>query len=80
MRANSPGTLQIDLSADKSFLLSEHGRLEVRSEFYNIFNHPQLGQPQPNFNPSNTNGFGGITTTVNLNLSRKTPGGNRNPA
>jgi hypothetical protein len=55
-----PGTWQIDLGAGKTFLLPERGRLEFRSEFYNIFNHPQLGQPQSTFNPSNTTGFGSI--------------------
>ena len=74
-----PGTWQIDLSADKTFPLWEHGRLQFRSEFYNIFNHPQLGQPQSTFNPSNTTGFGSIITTVNLNVSPITPVGSGTP-
>jgi hypothetical protein len=35
------------------------------TEFFNIFNHPQLGLPQSTFNPSNTTGFGSIINTVN---------------
>ena len=47
--------------------------MEFRSEFYNVFNHPQLGQPQATFNPANATGFGGITTTVNLNTAIVSP-------
>jgi hypothetical protein len=57
----------------KNISLGERGRLEFRSEFYNIFNHPQLGQPQATFNPSNTTGFGSIINTVNLNTAIVSP-------
>jgi len=60
-----PGTWQVDLGLGKTIPLSERARLEFRSEFYNIFNHPQLGPPQSTFNPKNTTGFGSITTTLN---------------
>ncbi|HUO14921.1 MAG TPA: TonB-dependent receptor [Verrucomicrobiae bacterium] len=60
-----PGTWQIDLGLQKQIPLTERASLEFRSEFFNIFNHPQLGPPQSTFNPSNTTGFGSITTTVN---------------
>jgi hypothetical protein len=73
-----PGTWQIDLAADKTFSLPERGRLEFRSEFYNIFNHPQLGQPQVTFNPSNATGFGSIINTVNT-VSPVTPVGSGTP-
>ncbi len=76
--ARGPGTWQIDMSADKTFLLGERARLEFRSEFYNIFNHPQPGQPQATFNPSNTTGFGSIINTVNT-VSPVTPVGSGTP-
>jgi hypothetical protein len=60
-----PGTWQMDLGLAKRISLSERANLEFRSEFFNIFNHPQLGPPQSTFNPSNTTGFGSIITTVN---------------
>jgi hypothetical protein len=68
-----PGTWQIDLGTTKTISLPERGRLEFRSEFYNIFNHPQLGQPQSTFNPSNASGFGSIINTVNLNTAIVSP-------
>ena len=60
-----PGTWQIDLGLGRTISLWEHASLQFRSEFFNIFNHPQLGPPQATFNPSNTTGFGSIITTVN---------------
>jgi hypothetical protein len=73
------GARQIDLAADKTFPLAERGRLEFRSEFYNIFNHPQLGPPLFSFNPSNTAGFGSIVNTVNTAVSPVTPVGSGTP-
>jgi hypothetical protein len=68
-----PGTWQMDFSADKKIPLSERAQLEFRSEFYNIFNHPQLGQPQSTFTPGSTSGFGAIINTVNLNTAIVNP-------
>ncbi len=60
-----PGTWQVDIGLAKHILLTERASLEFRSEFFNIFNHPQLGLPQSTFSPSNTTGFGSIINTVN---------------
>jgi hypothetical protein len=68
-----PGTWQIDIGTAKTFAIAERMQLEFRSEFYNIFNHPQFGQPQATFNPSNTTGFGSIINTVNLNTAIVSP-------
>jgi hypothetical protein len=57
-----PGTWQVDLGVAKLIPLSERAHLEFRSEFFNIFNHPQYGLPNATFGvPS----FGSITQTVN---------------
>jgi len=75
-----PGTWQIDLGASKTFPVWERGLLEFRSEFFNIFNHPQLGQPQSAFNASNSTGFGSIINTVNTSIvSPITPVGSGTP-
>ena len=71
--ARGPGTWQMDFSADKKISLSERAQLELRSEFFNIFNHPQLGQPGSTFTPGNPAGFASITSTVNLNTAIVNP-------
>ncbi len=68
-----PGTWQMDLGLNKRFPLTERAKLEFRSEFFNILNHPQLGPPQSTFNPANTTGFGSIISTVNLNTAIVNP-------
>jgi hypothetical protein len=80
-----PGTWQIDLGSSKVISLPEKGQLEFRAEFYNIFNHPQLGAPQATCNltsPSQSgcpaSGFGSIVNTVNT-VSPVTPVGSGTP-
>jgi hypothetical protein len=74
-----PGTWQIDIAAARTFPITERVRLEFRSEFYNIFNHPQLGQPQMTCDLSSSSptgcaaGFGSIINTVNLNTAIVNP-------
>jgi hypothetical protein len=68
-----PGTWQVDMGASKRFPIKERLQLEFRGEFYNIFNHPQLGQPQATFNPSAPAAFGSIINTVNLNTAIVSP-------
>ncbi len=36
---------QLDLAVRRQFTLSEHTRLQVRAEFFNVFNHPNFGDP-----------------------------------
>ncbi len=40
-----PGIVALDFSMAKSFQLTERARLEFRSEFFNLPNHPIFGQP-----------------------------------
>jgi hypothetical protein len=57
-----PGSWNIDVAATKNFQITEHKRFEFRSSFYNMLNHPNLGNPNTTF----TNGaFGKITTMSN---------------
>ena len=80
-----PGTWQIDMGAAKDIALPEKWALEFRAEVYNIFNHPQLGQPQATCNVSTSvpagcqTGFGSIITTVNTSVSPITPVGSGTP-
>jgi hypothetical protein len=57
-----PGSWQIDLGAGKTIPLWERAQIELRSEFYNVLNHPQPGPPLATFESS---GFGTIQQTVN---------------
>jgi hypothetical protein len=78
-----PGTWQIDMGAAKTISLRERGKIEFRAEFYNIFNHPQLGQPGATCigNGSTSGptpcepgaGLGQITNTINLNTAIVSP-------
>ena len=42
----------MDFSLFKEFPIPEHGKFQFRSEFFNLFNHPNF------FNPDNTVGDG----------------------
>ena len=57
-----PGAWQIDMGIAKDISLTERVRLEFRTEFFNIFNHPQYGLPIANISATN---FGAINQTVN---------------
>jgi hypothetical protein len=81
-----PGTWQVDIGAATTIAIKERAQLEFRSEFYNIFNHPQLGFPNATCDVSTSNptgcpsGFGNITQTVNTSvLSPITPVGSGTP-
>jgi hypothetical protein len=49
-----------DLSAAKSFRVSERFRAQLRGEFYNLFNHANLGLPNSNVNGSNPGQITGL--------------------
>jgi hypothetical protein len=74
-----PGTWQVDTGFAKTFPLGERAHMEFRSEFFNVFNHPQLGSPNVSCTLSASapqgcaSGFGSVTTTVNLNTAIVNP-------
>ncbi len=47
---NGPSLVNVDLSLFKEFQVHEHGKVQFRSELFNLFNHPNY------FNPVNTVG------------------------
>jgi hypothetical protein len=52
--AIGPGYANVDLGLQKNFPITETMRLQFRSDFLNLFNHPQFAKP---------NGSGVIVTT-----------------
>jgi hypothetical protein len=59
---SGPNFVNTDFSAIKHFALPREGmRLDFRSEFFNLFNHPQFGVPGGDINSAT---FGVVNTTV----------------
>jgi hypothetical protein len=56
-----PGQFNWDASLIKTTKFTERQTLQFRAEFFNLFNHPQFGNPATSRNTPNT--FGQITTT-----------------
>jgi hypothetical protein len=44
------GLSQLDLAVRRQFVLGETARLQVRAEFFNLFNHPNFGDPVGDLN------------------------------
>lgn len=56
-----PGRWNWDMSLFKNFVIKDQTRFELRAEAFNIFNHPQLGQPNSSIGNAQV---GQITSTV----------------
>jgi hypothetical protein len=59
---NGPDFVNTDFSLIKTFRMTERIGMDFRAEFFNLFNHTQLGLPNNDINASN---FGSINYTVN---------------
>ncbi|MDT5272519.1 MAG: hypothetical protein QOH49_4705 [Acidobacteriota bacterium] len=44
------GISQLDIAVRRQFILGETARLQLRAEFFNIFNHPNFGDPVGDLN------------------------------
>jgi hypothetical protein len=51
--------VNVDLNVTKMIRITEHQRLQIRSEFFNLFNHTNLNVPGVNLGA----GFGQIIST-----------------
>jgi hypothetical protein len=63
-----PGAWQMDFGIGKHIPVTERVAFDFRSEFFNIFNHPQYGLPQSDISPylaGQQGVFGNIVQTVN---------------
>jgi hypothetical protein len=64
------GIDQTDLALRRRFSLSERVKLDIRAEYFNVFNHPMFGAPgapEPN-GEFGTPGFGQVSNTTNIDL------------
>jgi hypothetical protein len=77
------GIEQTDLPLRRRFNLTERVKLDVRAEYFNVFNHPMFGAPgntEPNSQLGNLN-FGKIdvSNTTNVALGGGRPRGGQSP-
>jgi len=70
------GTSQLDLAVQRQFHITDNVALRFRSEFFNIFNHPNFGSPN-NSLPSPL--FGRSTQTLANSLGSGGPNGGFSP-
>jgi len=66
---NVPGTANANLSLFKQFSLKrvrEGAHLELRTEWFNAFNHPQFAGPNTSVGQTGPTGFGAILSQANL--------------
>ena len=59
------GLKNFDFAAFKRTKFFERVGLEFRTEFFNLFNHPQFGFPGTGYVSGNSNGFGQVTSQNN---------------
>ncbi len=67
---------QLDISLRRQFGLTERVKLDLRSDFFNIFNHPNFGDPNPVLNQGT---FGQSTQTLAQSLGSGGLNGGFNP-
>ena len=70
------GAFQADFAVQRQFRLTEKLGLNFRSEFFNIFNHPNFGPPDNNITDAL---FGYSTATLNNSLGTGGAYGGLNP-
>jgi hypothetical protein len=60
------GVVNFDFAVFKRTAITERVNIEFRTEFFNLFNHPQFGPPNGTCCSDNNKNFGVVTNTVNL--------------
>jgi hypothetical protein len=63
------GLTQVDLSVARKFNLTERVSLQSRSDFFNVFNHPNFANPSTCLDCGRSNFFGTATSMLNGGLT-----------
>jgi hypothetical protein len=58
------GITNFDWAVFKKTAIGEWGNIEFRTEFFNLFNHPQFGPPNTSCCTANNPNFGHVTSTI----------------
>ncbi|MBV9297088.1 MAG: hypothetical protein JO145_16060, partial [Acidobacteriaceae bacterium] len=61
---HGPGIENLDASLFKIFSVTERYRVEFRSEFFNVLNHPNFSNPNSSFTTSSLGSFGRLSSTT----------------
>lgn len=61
---HGPGIENVDLSLFKQFAVTERWRVELRTEFFNAFNHANFTNPSASYTPATLGSFGKVLNTV----------------
>ncbi len=70
------GSWQLDTSLRRQFGLTGRIKLQLRADFFNVFNHPNFGRP---VNDLSFAGFGEARTMLGRSLGRGGGSGGFNP-
>jgi hypothetical protein len=66
-----PSYFNLDFSLFKSFSLTERVKLQFRSEFFNILNHPNLGMPNPSVDTAQSGTIRGASAPRQIQFALK---------
>jgi hypothetical protein len=59
---SGPGIYNFDMALLKDTKITEGAQLQFRAEAFNVFNHAQFNNPSGNFNNTNQDGFGFVSS------------------
>lgn len=63
-----PGFGQLDMSAVKDTTVNDRVKIQLRGEFFNVLNHPNLSMPSATWSPSGSASFGLVSNTVGTSI------------
>jgi hypothetical protein len=68
---SGPGTISVDLSAFKNFSFTERTKIQFRTEFFNMINHPNFRSPSTTYDSSNPGELTAAGTSRQIQVALK---------